>query len=77
MISNKALNGGTSIDLADVQTDLLMDLGGVDSLIGRALLVTEIDTTNDPQVNLQTIGCCIIARAAGPAAAPAPANEVW
>ena len=56
-----------------------MDLGGADSLIGRALFVFEVDSTDDalPKTEEALMGCCIIARAAGPAAAPAPANQVW
>jgi hypothetical protein len=39
LIANKAYDGTQGIAVTDVQTDLLMDLGGADSLIGRALFV--------------------------------------
>lgn len=36
----------TGVDKTEVQKELLMDLAGKDSLIGRALYVTEIDTAS-------------------------------
>ena len=76
------------IDDTEVQKELLMDLAGADSLIGRAMFVSEIDTarmTKRDQVPVYEItdpdtvvlGCCVIARAAGPEATPAPADQVW
>ena len=88
VIGDIAVNeGGTGVDITEVQTSLLMDLGGKDSLIGRALYIAEIEIDAAPRgedlieladdSSAAILGCCVIARVGGPAATLPPPTEVW
>ena len=88
VIGDIAVNeGGTGVDITEVQTSLLMDLGGKDSLIGRALYIAEIAIDAAPRgedlieladdSSAAILGCCVIARVGGPAATLPPPTEVW
>ena len=88
VIGDIAVNeGATGVDITEVQTSLLMDLGGKDSLIGRALYIAEIAIDAAPRgedlieladdSSAAILGCCVIARVGGPAATLPPPTEVW
>ena len=90
VIGDIAVNeGGTGVDITEVQTSLLMDLGGKDSLIGRALYIAEVGISSAPgprgenllvladDGDAEILGCCVIARVGGPAATLPPPTEVW
>ena len=63
-------------DVTVDQNDLLLNLAGHDSILGRAVIVTAIDVT-DPAAPVETdIGCCVIARTNDPADAPAD-TSIW
>ena len=76
----------TGIEDTQVQMDLLLDLGGGNSLIGRTIFATEIDSSKVTKRNDLTdaegatatiLGCCIVAQTAGPNARLPTIDEVW
>lgn len=83
---------GASAELPDTNyLEVLVQLAGKDSIIGRAIVVSDIDPTvhatrepltsanyvaNDA-TDAEILGCCVITVAEGPAATLPPSDQVW